>query len=173
MANATGAARWSPDRCREATLPASGRKWGAAIAVSLAIVVIGAWWTRRGAPGGGVILGVGGFGLFVSVLALLPGATFLRLTPEGFVQSSLFVRKPLVRWRDVASFEPFTFARLLMRRAVRVHLRDPSVVPERILRANRAAAGADEWVPAEFGMSAEETARLLDAWRSRHSDTVS
>jgi hypothetical protein len=168
MSHAERVARWSPERCSEATIPASGRKWGAAIGLSFAVAAIGVWWIGRGAPGGGVVLGVGGFGLFVSVLAVLPGATFLRLAPEGFEQSRFFVRKPLVPWRDVASFEPFTFARPFLRRAVRVHLRDPSSLPERIRRANRAVVGADEWVPAEFGMSAEETARLLEAWRGRH-----
>jgi len=154
-----------PGRCDVATIPASGRKWGVALGLAVALFAIGVWWKGRGAPGGGFILGFAGFAAGLSVLALLPGSTYLRLTREGFEQSSFFVRKPLLRWADVASFEPFRFVRLLARRAVRVHLRDPSVVPERVRRANRALTGADEWVPADFGCSAADLAALLDAWR--------
>ncbi len=105
-----------------------------------------------------------GFGVVVFVVQLFPGASYLRITKEGFQFCALFRKSPLFLWRDVSTFR---VARLPPAGS-RMVVFDWSAKPERGVRSfNRAVAGATDGLPDNFGMKHQALADLLNEWRSR------
>jgi len=73
--------------------------------VSLVFVAIGAVALSKGDLGVGLMCTiVFGLAAVIFVVQLWPGASYLRLTSEGFIVCSLFRVRPLVRWTQVSAF---------------------------------------------------------------------
>ena len=70
---------------------------------SLAFVLIGIWMVRSRDTFGWLAIVFFGLCLAVSLICLLPKASYLRLTPDGFIVGSLF-RARTIRWEDVTGF---------------------------------------------------------------------
>src|ERR1035438_7638336 len=90
----------------------SKRKTLLYLLVCLALTVMAAFMN---ATGGGAMGWVGlilfGLGALTFMVQLMPGASYLNLTPDGFVISSLFRKWPLIRWAEVSEFRVVTVPR--------------------------------------------------------------
>lgn len=78
-------------------------KWLLVALGSLAFVLIGIWMVRSRDMFGWLAIVFFGLCLAVSLICLLPKASYLRLTPDGFTMCSLF-RAHTIRWEDVRGF---------------------------------------------------------------------
>lgn len=134
------------------------------LAVSLAIASVGIAMIRAGE---GFVAGLttAFFGLcaIVFVVQLVPAASYLHLSPDGFVVRSLFRTSPLIPWKDVGEFRVWTVT------PNRMVVYDYSGAPHpRLKRLNRAVCGADAGLPDTYGMKAYELANLMNDWRARY-----
>jgi len=48
-------------------------------------------------------------GALIALVAMLPGAMWLRIGNEGFQTRAFFYTKKLIRWKDIAKFEIYTY----------------------------------------------------------------
>ena len=112
-------------------------------------------------------LGIGFFGLgcIVFVLQLLPNASYLRLTPEGFTMCSLF-RSHSYSWTETKTFAAGYVSQ--MKTVVFSH--SPSYTKQiSIRKMNKKHFGFESCLPDTYGMSAEELADLMNKWKRRFS----
>ncbi len=120
----------------------------ALLTISVAFTIVGVWaiGTGRGFAGWLVALF---FGVCSTAFAihLWPGASYLELSPEGFVVSSLFRRWPLIRWDSVSEFEVAPIPGSGIRKVV--FSRD-SPYP-RLAALNRSLVGATDALPDTYG----------------------
>jgi hypothetical protein len=117
---------------------------------------------RQGAKGWFVALF---FGLCaaVFVVQLIPGASYLEITSDGFVICSLFRRSPLFPWRDVGSF---AVAKLPPHGKKMVMFSSQRDAAKTLGKVNSAMFGASGGLPDTYGMKAEELAELMNTRRS-------
>jgi len=111
--------------------------------------------------------GIGFFGLgcIVFVLQLVPNASYLRLTPEGFTMCSLF-RSHSYRWTETKTFA----ARYVSHMKTVVFNYSPSYTKQIAMRKmNKKLFGVESCLPDTYGMSAEELADLMNKWKRRFS----
>jgi hypothetical protein len=109
-----------------------------------------------------------GLGVLVLLIQLLPGATYLRLTPEGFEICSLF-RISRLAWRDVKEFCVYkqnlnTFVGFSF-----VDEYDRAQFGRLISRSVSDVFGSsivEGMLPDCYGMKAADLAQLLNDWRS-------
>lgn len=136
-------------------------KWLLLALASLAFVLAGvslgadSLWDRAG---------IAFFGLcfLVSLVTMLPGGAYLRLTSEGFTMCSLF-RTHTFRWADV---EGFVVGRVLLSRKVMVKFAG-SFPRSRALRwLNVRLFGFEGALPDSYGLRPEELADLLNAYKA-------
>ncbi len=104
-----------------------------------------------------------GLGAGVFIIQLLPGASYLEITPAGFVICSLFRKRPLIPWRDVG---PFTVAKLPPYGKKMVMFTSPGDAAKALGKLNRALLGASGGLPDTYGMKAEKLAELMNARRA-------
>jgi hypothetical protein len=104
---------------------------------------------------GGVVFGV----------QLVPGASYLRLSGEGFVVCTLFRRQPIVSWKEASAFR---VALVPPRRTKMVVYDRASGDPQRAARRiNKFLVGPDEGLPDTYGMKSPDLADFLNDWRVR------
>jgi hypothetical protein len=107
------------------------------------------------------------FGLtgLVSLLVLLPGRTYLLLTPEGFEQR-MVVRTVKQSWQQIERFQvhnPASRYRLVG------FIRDQDCTGHaKPRRANRSPTGVDGMLGDTYGLSADELVKLMNEWLSRY-----
>jgi hypothetical protein len=130
-------------------------------ALTAAFAVIGVAMIRDGDRGGWFVAGFGGVCALFFLALLLPGAADLRLTRDGFRIRSLW-RTHFTPWSAVAGFG---VARVGGRRLVVFNFID--VNARRGARFARILTGVEAALPDTYGMSAENLARLMSAWRER------
>ncbi|MGO9258307.1 MAG: hypothetical protein ACLQU1_18620 [Bryobacteraceae bacterium] len=141
-------------------------KWKsiACLVGSLAFAAFGA---RVAVSNGGIVvwLCVSFFALCSAVflVQLIPGSSYLRLTAEGFDVCTMFRKWPRILWSSASNFRavsiPPSFTRLVV-----FDLDEPA--RRTLSRLNRGLAGADAGLPDTYGMSAQDLASLMNAWRS-------
>jgi hypothetical protein len=131
------------------------------LAICLAFVAIWVIAIRKGSGLGGWACAIFfGLGAAIFLLQLVPGASYLRLTSEGFVVCSLFRKTPVIRWSEVSDFR---VAAVSGRKMV---VYDWYAKPQRGVRTlNRALVGATDGLPDTYGMKAQELADFLNAKR--------
>jgi len=136
---------------------------------SLAFVAVGFVTISSG---GKVItwLSVGFFALCAAVFALqlMPGASYLRITDEGFVFCSLFRKSPLILWREVSDFRVASVPRSHHKLIV---FDSNNALQSRIRSVNRALVGASDGLPDAYGLKPQELADLLNSRRLRAIST--
>lgn len=136
----------------------------------LGFVIIGAMQIARHEAGVIGWLCVLFFGLCVAVFAIqfIPGASYLRIRSDGFRFCSLFRKSPQILWRDVSNFRVTS----VPPSGHRIVVFDWHAAPNRgVRRMNRHLVDATDGLPDSYGLSPEELAELLNAWRSRASWT--
>lgn len=149
----------------ERVLRQSRRKW-LAILLCCAVAVAGGVETRHEqlATSWAMIVFFG-LGVIVSGVAVLPGSGYLRLTPDGFEQRTMF-RTSLVSWRHIDHFESASGS-------VGV-VYDPDHAPDANSRkANRLVLGVDGVLTDTYGMKADDLAALMNDWLRRYKDPSS
>jgi hypothetical protein len=141
-------------------LPARPRTIGLLL-VCLLFTGGGGWMIGKGEIAGWLCAVFFGLGCVVFSVNLWPGASYLRLGPEGFVVCSLFRRWPLVRWDAVSEF------RVVRVRTKMVVYDQEGYKSSRLARVNRALVGAGCGLPDTYGRKPEALAELLNEWRAR------
>jgi hypothetical protein len=120
---------------------------------------------RAGERLGWFVIAVFGLGTLVSVVQLLPNASYLLLTDRGFTVRSIY-RSGFVEWGEIGFFTTATIA------TNRMVVFNYSSHFDRAMRARqfaRTLAGFDGALPDTYGMRAEDLATLLNDWRKRHA----
>lgn len=156
----------SPDGQSEIVLRPSNPKTLLYLAICLVFTAIGVLAVRTDGPVVGCLcLIVFGSGAVVFVIQLLPGASYLRLSPDGFTYCSLFRTWPKILWRDVSEFR----TAYVSAGAVLVVYDSNSTSKPTLRKINRVLVGATDGLSASsYGLKPEELAELMNAWRARH-----
>jgi len=148
--------------------PSKGKAIGFLI-VSLVFVAIGKLALSKDDLGVGLMCTIV-FGLSAVIFGvqLWPGASYLRLTSEGFIICSLFRVGPLVRWTEVSEFR----VERLPPHGTRMVVYD-SDRPSALRKLNRGLAGASDGLPDTYGMKPDALAELMNASRTRERRRLS
>jgi hypothetical protein len=102
------------------------------------------------------------------LIALLPNSSFLTLTEDGFLFSSLF-RKHFVAWSDVQAFVP---VKIQLNNMVGWNYAPAFSQSQRLRTINTAVAGVEAALPDTYGMPAAELADLMNQMRDIHTRAV-
>ena len=145
----------------ELTFPASKTKW---ILVGLGCLVLGFIGVAMGLQSGDFIgwfiAAFFGFGLIVSVIQLLPGATYLKIGPAGIESRALF-RTRRIAWSEISGFG---YYRQAGNNFVGFHFH--ATAKGFSQNASLALVGFHDALPDTYGHKADELAVLLTACRS-------
>lgn len=133
-----------------------------------ALLVAGGIWTYAAEPVV-AIMGIGFFGLcgLVAIVCMIPGASYLTLTAEGFWFASLF-RKNFVAWKDV---DHFIVADIRANKMVGWNYTADFGHQSALRRVNSAIAGIEGGLPDTYGHSAAELAELMNELRAKFGDS--
>jgi len=137
-------------------------KWLVIALGSLAFVLIGVWMVRSRDMLGWLGIVFFGLCLSVSLICMLPNASYLRLTPDGFTMCSLF-RAHTTRWEDVTGFgvaRVFT-NKMVMFNYVEAYQRSP-----KLRSLNTGLTGFEAAIPDTYGLKHEELADLLNRYKA-------
>jgi membrane associated rhomboid family serine protease len=149
----------------------SRKKW---LLVLLGCVVFSAFFVPAAifAPQPVTIMGalLFGPGAILSAWALVPGAAYLRLTPDGFV-SKVPVRTRRYRWDDVEGFRVFEVrSRYHTSEFVGFDYRDRTHHDQSLRQTvNRGVSGVDEGLSDNYGIDPELLAQTLNELREKHA----
>lgn len=131
-----------------------------------AFVAAGVWMGNSGESVGYWGAAFFGLGVVVSVVQMIPGSSYLKLTRDGFEFSALF-RRHHVLWSDVSEFGVATIRQggLAVHRMVGFHYSVPAKrVSGRGL--SRAVAGFEGGLPDCYGHRAEDLAEMMTRLRA-------
>ncbi|MBZ5601760.1 MAG: hypothetical protein LAO79_05590 [Acidobacteriia bacterium] len=137
--------------------PARG-KLIAGLIGSAAFAAGGIFMVRDGAAGGWFVA------LFFAICAatfgaqMLPGASYLRLTRDGFIFCSVFRKSRWYRWAEVSEFR--------IARGLGMIVFDVPFGGE-LRKWSRSLVGATDGLPDSYGMKPEKQCALLNEWRAR------
>jgi hypothetical protein len=139
----------------------SRTKWLLVLLGCAAFAAIGFWMIASENVFGWLLLLFFGTGAGLAFVALLPGASALKLDRRAFEITSLFRRYP-VSWQAVSNFEALPIATS----GIKVVLFDNADEGHRVIsNLNVAVSGHNAGLPDTYGMSAEELASLMVRWR--------
>jgi hypothetical protein len=152
------------------TLAPSRKQWWAMVIGGGVFFVIALLGVTLGGDTAAII--VAAFAAFWAVLGaimLLPGANSLRLDKTGFEVEHFFVRKKFC-WSDVSDFEVRSVGEfngeIVAFDTAESHLS----LWERI---NGAMIGKKRYLPNTYGMTGEDLANLMTAWKNSATDAAS
>jgi hypothetical protein len=146
-----------------AVLVRSRRKWLLVLGGCLAFVAIGLWVRHDDPPWGWLGVGFFGVGALIAALVLLPGAGGLQLDSDGFEITNLF-RSYRCRWTEVSEFEVVRVPPSLQKMVASDHARAEDWA---VARVNRSLVGRTGGLPDNYGLSHEDLAAIMNAWRTR------
>ena len=103
-----------------------------------------------------------GLGCAIALVSLLPGASYLRLTDEGFELCAFFRKTAFIPWGEVSEFRVAQF------RATRMVVFDwKTRQVGSVRKINRALVGGTDGLGDNYGMKHQALADLLNERRSR------
>lgn len=144
------------------TLRPSRLKWLGVGTICLLFVVIGVLMIKDGKSAGWLSVIFFGLGCVVTVVSMLPRATYLRLTPEGFTMCSMF-RAHTFRWQDVTGF---SVGRVALNKMVLFNYA-PSYQKSPGLRSlNVGLVGYEAGLPDNYGLGHDALAALLNQYKA-------
>jgi hypothetical protein len=129
-------------------------------------VVLGIWMSGEGQPMGWFVAGTFGVGVVIALVHLLPNASYLLLTEDGFETRTLY-RSSSVAWDEIAFFATTTIGHNKM---VVFNYSDRFDRSKRARRLARAIAGYEGALPDTYGMKADQLASLLNEWKGRFGE---
>ncbi len=148
----------------ELTLRPSRRRLLVLLIVAASFTAVGALMIRGGDQRGWFVLSVPGIAAIVPFLILvLPGASYLRLAPEGFTICSLY-RKSFIRWSEVTGFQLTTVA---LKTLVGFDYAPKFQRSPRLRRLSAAISGCQGALPDTYGLRALELATVMAIYRKR------
>jgi len=147
-------------------------KWLGIGLLSLAFVVAGVFLISVGKPVGWLSVIFFGFGCVVSILYLLPNASYLRITPEGFTICTMY-KQDTFNWADVTEFG----VGRVVNKMVMFNFEPSYQRSTRLRNVNAKLTGFEAGLPDSYGLSHEALAGLLNqykaAWSSENRHTIS
>lgn len=148
----------SPDTV---VLRPSRLKWAGIGLICLLFTIVGVWLGLTGNRIGWGCAIFFGLGVFISTASLLPNATYLRLTDEGFTMRSLY-RTHTYRWKDVSGF---AVGRVLTNKMVLFNF-EPTYQRTPGLRSiNVGLVGYEAGLPDTYGLTHEALAEMLNQYK--------
>jgi hypothetical protein len=145
------------------TLFPSRKKWVLVFLVGALFAVGGILMIRDGDSSGWFVAGFFGVVAVTSLAVMLPGAGDLTLDRDGFAAKSLF-RGYRTRWVDTQGFESSAIPPSHQRLVV---YDDLTQTPRTLTRINVSITGRNAALGDTYGLSADDLARLMTAWRER------
>ena len=145
------------------TLYPSRTKWLLILLAGVLLTVGGILMIRDGKASGWFVAGFFGVVAVTSLVVMLPGANGLTLDREGFVAKSLF-RAHRTRWVDAQGFATSVIPPSHQRLVV---YDDLTQAPGALTRINVSITGRNAALADTYGLSADDLANLMTAWRAR------
>jgi hypothetical protein len=145
------------------TLYPSRRKWGLVLLGAAIFTAGGIWMIQRGDSAGWYVTIFFGLGTLIAIAVMLPGAGRLTLDQDSFEAKTLF-RGYRIRWADTRGFEAKRIFPPLGQRLV-VYDYLPKHGPLNAI--NVSIAGRNAGLGDNYGLSADNLARLMAQWRER------
>ena len=140
----------------------SKRKWVLVAIGSFLFTALGFFLMPEVGLFGWVLVLFFGACFIVAVLGFVPGASYLKLMPDGFVHCSLW-RKNRFRWRDVKDFH------VIYMRGHPMIVFDVSGLERVSIMAglSRFVSGADAALSDTYGLKADDLAKLMNDWKAK------
>ncbi len=137
-------------------------KWLVVALGSLAFVLTGIWMVRSREMFGWLGIVFFGLCLSVSLICMLPNASYLRLTSDGFTICSLF-RAQTIRWNDVTGFG---VGRILTNKIVMFNYVESYQRSPELRSFNTELTGFEAAIPDSYGLTHEDLADLLNRYKA-------
>lgn len=105
------------------------------------------------------------FGLcaLVGIVNILPNASYLHLTPDGFEVKSLYKLRSYA-WSDVHDFRVYDVSDIS--KLVGFDLSDSHPANKTARKISSTVAGVEDSLPDNYGMKAEALARMMNEWKA-------
>ena len=145
------------------TLVPSRRKWLLVLLACAGFTAIAVWMVASGNLMGWFVLAFFGPGAVLAFVALLPGASALKLDQTGFETTNLF-RRQSFRWQDASGFEA---ARVPPSAHNLVVFDHANAAARTIGKLNVGLVGRNAGLPDTYGLSASALAFLMIRWRAQ------
>jgi hypothetical protein len=149
-------------------LKQSNRKWGLLLLLSLGFTAGGIWMLTDGVSSGWLVAGFFGLCALISVGVLLRPVCLV-LSPDGFTVKGVGKARAL-RWADIEEFFPAAVGATTQ---VAWTFRASHADHAAIRRLNRMIGLPEAALGDTFGMTAEELADVMNAWRQRYETSTS
>ncbi len=134
--------------------------------VSLAFVIIGVWMLREVVWLGWQSIGFFGLCLLVSMVLMLPNASYLELNSAGFTMCSLF-RAHTILWVDVSTFG---VGRIMGNKMVMFNFVDSYQGSSKLRTFNTGVTGFEAGLPDSYGLKHDELAELMNKFKAASND---
>ena len=135
------------------------------LALSGIFVVLGLFVLQDHSILGWLMVAFFGLGVLVAIVTLVPGSSYLELSPSGIAVRTLY-RTWHVSWSDVSDF---FVSRVGGRAMVCWNYSSSYSASRRGRKISRSIAGVEAGLPDTYGLSAAELADLLNQWRAEHT----
>jgi hypothetical protein len=126
-------------------------------------VVIGVWMIKSGQMLGWFPAIFFGICDLVSIVTMLPNASYLRLHRDGFTQVIMF-RSSTFLWQDIREF---SVGRVGLNKMVMLDFAPSWHESSKLKTVARSMSGHEGALPDTYGLSAEELVALLQEWKNR------
>ena len=145
------------------TLYRSPTKWLIMLLAGVAFTGGGAAMIQSHEAGGWLVALFFGLGTLVSLIALLPGGSYLKVDRDGFEISNLY-RRSRVLWKSATGFEvkPIPSSSKTM-----VAFDNAEAKGRTIAALNTSLVGHNFALPDTYGFKAADLAALMTQWRER------
>ena len=135
--------------------------------VSVIFVVLGVLMIAQGKRIGWLACGFFGLCSLVFLVELLPNASSLELTADGFTVRSFFQVSKRIAWVEVQSFG---IGRIRGKKMVMFNYAESYQGALAVRRINAALTGFEAALPDCYGLRAEELADLMNRYKAVQSD---
>ena len=102
-------------------------------------------------------------GVIISLLQLIPSASYLKLTEEGFEVRNLY-RSEFIKWSDVKVFRVGSVG---MNQMVMYDYTGSHTKYKSGKKLSKFLSGSESALPITYGMSAKKLADLMNEWKSK------
>lgn len=127
------------------------------------LVTTGIWMIENGQKLGWLPAIFFGLGILVSIITMLPNASYLKLHRNGFTQVTMF-RSSTFRWEDVREFSVGSVG---LNKMVMLDFVPSWHESSKLKDVAHSMSGHDGALPDTYGLSAEKLVALLQEWKNK------